>query len=121
MPPLDQPPGGGHRVVGRDRLGHHLGGPEPLDPLGALRVGRLQQRQGGDLRVVGQRRELLRMRLVHRPGEDHQVGVFPADGAAGVVQAGEHGGGELGRLERRVEPDRGLEIVHGDEDLRSHG
>ena len=91
--PLDQPAGGGHRVVGRDRLGHHLGGAEPLDPLGPLRVGRLQQREGGDLRVVGQGGELLGVGLVHRAGQDHQVGVLPPHRAAGVVQRGEHRGG----------------------------
>jgi hypothetical protein len=117
---LDEPPGGCHRIVRRHRLDHDLGGPEPLDPLGALRVGRLEQGQGRDLRVVGQAGQLLRVGLVHRAGQDHQIGVFPAHGAPGVVQAGEHGGGELGGLERRVEPHGGLEVVHGDEDLRSH-
>ena len=72
---------------GRDRLHHRLGDAEPADPLGALGVGGLQQGEGGDLRVAGQRRELDGVRLVHRAGEDHQVGVLPADRAPGVVQA----------------------------------
>ena len=60
LPPLDQPARGGHRLVRPDRLGHRLGDAEPVDPLGALGVGGLEQRQGGDLRVAGQRRELRR-------------------------------------------------------------
>ena len=49
-------------------------------------------------------------------GQDHQLGALAADGAAGVVQRGEHGGGEAGRLERRVERHGGREVVHRDED-----
>ena len=95
--------------------------PSRLDPLRPLGVGRLQQREGGDLRVPGQRRELDGVRLVHRAGQDHQVGILPADRAPGVVEGGEHRGGEAGRLQRRVQRDRGLEIVHRDEDLGRHG
>ena len=43
---LDQPPRGGHRVVGRHRLHHRLGDAEPADPLGPLGVGGLEQGEG---------------------------------------------------------------------------
>ena len=96
---LDQPARGGHRVVGRHRLHHGLGDAEPADPLGALGVGGLEQGEGGDLGVAGQRGELDGVRLVDAAGEDHQLGALAPDGAAGVVERGEHGGGEAGRLE----------------------
>ena len=120
MPAIHQATRGGHHVVRRHRLGHDLGGAESPHPLGPLRVGGLQQGEGGDLGVVRQGRELLHVRLVHRAGEDHQLRVLPADRAPGVVQRGEHRGGELGRLEGAVEPHGGLEVVHRDENLGGH-
>ena len=57
---LDQPAGGGHRLVGGHRLHHGLGHAQPADPLGALGVGGLEQGEGGDLGVAGQGGELER-------------------------------------------------------------
>ena len=65
LPALDQPPGGGHGVVGRHRLHHGLGDAQPADPLGALGVGGLEQGEGGDLGVARQGGELERVGLVH--------------------------------------------------------
>jgi hypothetical protein len=61
------------------------------------------------------------VRLVHGAGEDDQLGILPPHGAPGIVERAEHRGAEPSRLERRIEPDGGLEVVHRDEDTRSHG
>ena len=87
----------------------------------ALGVGRLQQGEGGDLGVVGQRGELLGggsctapVRIIRSGFSRRTVPRASSREENMVVE-------NFGRLERGVEPDGGLEVVHGDEDLRGHG
>jgi DNA-binding response OmpR family regulator len=80
----------------------------------------LIQGESADLRIARERRELERVRLVDAAGDDDQLGILPPEAPAHVVERGEHGGREAGRLERRVERHGGGQVVHGDQNAGCH-
>ena len=122
-PALDQPAGASpRRRPAGTGLVIDLGGAQPRDPLGPLRVGRLEQREGGDLELPGHRRPASSAGdSCTAPVRITRSGCFPADRGAGVVHRRDHRGGEAGRLERGVERHRRFEIVQGEEDVQPWG
>ena len=105
---------------GAHRLHHRLGDAEPADPLGALGVGGLEQGEGGDLGVAGERGEVSARGSCTAPVRMTRSG-FSRRTAPRASSSEENIAVEKpGRLERRVERHGGLQVVHGDEDLRGH-
>ena len=117
---LDEPARRGHRLVGPDRLQHAPRSRRAAAPVAALGVGRLEQDQGEHLVLARQPEQLQGAGLVHRAGEDEEVGLLAPKRGRSVVDRRDQRRGEAGGLERRVERDGGLEVRHGEEHLRRH-